>query len=264
MQDIVQVDAFTSEPFKGNPAAVCIMEGPADETWMQKVAMEMNLSETAFVYPLDDGYSLRWFTPGAEVELCGHATLASAHVLFSDNHVPSDSEIRFHTRFSGTLIVKRDGDRLLMDFPVLSVIHADIPAGIEAAVGMKVLEAATAQDGGILLLEVESAEELRQANPDLAFISRLDAWGICITAGASGGYDFVSRCFAPKYKINEDPATGSAQCALVDYWAPRLNKTEFRAFQASQRRGEFYLRKDDDRCLIGGQAVTTMRGKLEV
>lgn len=262
MQEIVQVDAFTNQPFKGNPAAVCVMDGPADEDWMQKVALEMNLSETAFLYPLNGGYSLRWFTPGAEVELCGHATLASAHVLFGDGHVPSDGSIRFVTRHSGELLVTRAGNRLQMDFPVLPVTKAEVPEGLQDALGAKIVEAGSTQSESKLIVELESAEQLRRADLDMAFISRLKHWGICITATGDGEYDFISRFFAPRFRVNEDPATGSAQCALVDYWGRKLNKSHFRAYQASQRGGEFYLQLKGDRCLIGGEAVTTMRGQL--
>jgi PhzF family phenazine biosynthesis protein len=264
MQEIVQVDAFTKVPFKGNPAAVCVMKGPASEEWMQKVALEMNLSETAFLYREGDVFGLRWFTPGAEVELCGHATLASAHLLFVDNHIPSDSTIKFKTKHSGVLTVERDGSRLLMDFPVLPVKDVEIPQGLQDALGLKILAAGTTQSSSKLIVEVDSADALRAADPDIAFISRLQYWGVCITAKGGDEYDFISRFFAPRFRVNEDPATGSAHCALVDYWSRKLNKEKFRAYQASQRGGEFFLQKKGDRCLIGGDAVITMRGQLTI
>ncbi len=262
MQEIIQVDAFTKTPFCGNPAAVCLMKNAADDTWMQQVALEMNLSETAFLYPDRDGYNLRWFTPGAEVQLCGHATLASAHVLFEDGHVRPDAEIEFYTKFSGTLKVKRDGQRLLMDFPVLRLSETAIPAGFGEATGLDAVAAAETQGKGKLVVEVSSADALRRATPDFAYFGKLDYWGVCLTACAGDGHDFISRYFAPRIRINEDPATGSAQCALIDYWSKKLNKSEFHTLQASQRGGEFHLKLENDRCLIGGDAVITMRGQL--
>ncbi len=259
-QTIVQVDAFTNQPFTGNPAAVCVMERAAEEAWMQSIALEMNLSETAFLYPDGGEYQLRWFTPLAEVELCGHATLASAHVLFEEGHVPLGETIRFQTR-SGRLTAVRDEQWIVLDFPATPAREVQPPEGLAAALGAA--PRFVGQSRFDYLLELDSPEMVRSCTPDFARLASLPARGTIITsADRSGSADIVSRFFAPTIGINEDPVTGSAHCVLAPFWADRLGKNELRAYQASARGGTLRLQLDNDRVRIGGQAVTTMRGTL--
>src|SRR5213595_1075978 len=257
---IVQVDAFADRAFRGNPAAVCVLPAARGEPWMQDVAGEMNLSETAFLFAEDDGYRLRWFTPAVEVALCGHATLASAHVLCEEGHLPAGRQARFHTQ-SGLLTANRAGDWIELDFPATPPAPAAPPAGLAAA-----LRAGTRWVGRSkfdYLVEVDSEEVVRGLKPDLAALERVDARGIIVTARATTpGFDFVSRFFAPQTGVPEDPVTGSAHCALTPYWSAKLAKNELRAFQASPRGGELRLRLAGDRVRIGGQAVTVLRGEL--
>jgi PhzF family phenazine biosynthesis protein len=257
---LFQIDAFASGPFTGNPAAVCLLEQPADPAWMQAVAAEMNLSETAFVHALDDGprFGLRWFTPTVEVDLCGHATLATAHVLWDEGRLPPDTEARFETR-SGTLTASRRGGEVELDFPADPVTPAEPDRALLDALG---LTGATASSGRVgWLLEVADASTVRSARPDF---SRLAAFDIAVlTARADDpAYDFVSRCFGPKFGIDEDPVTGSSHCALGPYWAERLGKDELTGCQASARGGVVRVRVDGDRTRLGGRAVTVTRGEL--
>jgi PhzF family phenazine biosynthesis protein len=255
-----QVDSFTGKPFAGNPAAVCLLDEPRDAAWMQDVALEMNLSETAFVERADGGFGLRWFTPAVEVDLCGHATLASAHVLWEESEVPADEPITFHTR-SGALVCHQRTDRLEMDFPSRPVEQVQPPAGLIEAVGV---EPKSVWHGLVgYLVELGSEEEVREASPDFARLKLIpDGW-TCITAPATtGGFDFVSRFFAPQAGIDEDPVTGSAHCALADFWSRKTDRTQFRAYQCSARGGVVFARLDGDRVHIGGQAVTVLRGDL--
>ncbi len=258
---IYQVDAFTEVPFAGNPAAVCILEGPADEGWMQNVGREMNLSETAFLYPQDDGFNLRWFTPAVEVELCGHATLASSHVLFTEGYLPPGEEARFHTK-SGLLTAARDGEWLELDFPATAPKEAGPPAGLLEALG--VAEAAyVGKTRFDFLVEATGEDVVRGIEPDPRRLRELGVRGVMVTARASaGGHDFVSRFFAPGAGIDEDPVTGSAHCALGPYWGEKLGREEMVAFQASPRGGVVRVRLAGDRVRLGGKAVTVLRGKL--
>ncbi len=257
---IVQVDAFTSKPFAGNPAAVCVLREPAADSWMRDVAREMNLSETAFLTPEDGGFRLRWFTPAVEVDLCGHATLASAHVLWEDGHLAAGSQARFQTR-SGLLLADRRGEWIEMDFPVKPATPAGPPPGMLAALGAKAVNLARSQFDYVV--EVESEEIVRGMDPDFSALRKLEARGIIVTARASSpGFDFVSRFFGPAVGVDEDPVTGSAHCALAPYWGERLRKQEMVGYQASARGGVVKVALKGDRVLIGGQAVTVMRGEL--
>jgi predicted PhzF superfamily epimerase YddE/YHI9 len=257
---IVQVDAFTDTPFAGNPAAVCILPAPRDERWMQDVAREMNLSETAFLHRENDGYGLRWFTPTVEVALCGHATLASAHVLWNDGHLASSAPARFHTK-SGLLTAERRGAWIELDFPATVASAAEPPPGLLEA--LHVRPGAVGRSRFDYLIEVDSEETLRALDPDFTALGRVEARGIMVTSRAStAGFDFVSRFFAPASGINEDPATGSSHCTLAPYWSKRLGKTELVAYQASSRGGVIRVRLQGDRVILGGQAVTVLRGEL--
>ena len=259
-QPIVQVDAFTDRPFAGNPAAVCILPSPREEQWMRDVAAEMNLSETAFLHRLDDGWSLRWFTPAVEVDLCGHATLASAHVLWQDGLLPPDAEARFHTR-SGLLTAARQGDWISMDFPANPGQAAPAPEGLEQALGVRPVY--TGRSKFDWLVELESEAAVRALQPDLGLLATVDARGVIVTARGEGGdFDFVSRFFAPRVGVPEDPVTGSAHCALAPFWAARLGRDELTGFQASRRGGIVRVRVAGDRVVLSGQAVTVMRGEL--
>jgi PhzF family phenazine biosynthesis protein len=257
---ITQVDAFTARPFAGNPAAVCLLSAPAPETWMRSVAAEMNLSETAFLVPAEDGYRLRWFTPAAEVDLCGHATLASAHVLWESGCLPAEAQARFHTR-SGLLTAHRRGEWIELSFPSTPPAAEAAPPGLAEALGIRPLW--TGRSCFDWLVEVESAAALRGTRPDFASLARIDTRGIIVTARSDdSAFDFVSRFFAPAVGIHEDPVTGSAHCALAPFWSQRLGKAEMNAFQASPRGGVLRVRLGEERVLLAGQAVTVMRGEL--
>jgi predicted PhzF superfamily epimerase YddE/YHI9 len=258
---ITQVDSFTNRPFAGNPAGVCILPKPADPSWMQDVAREMNLAETAFLVPQRDGYDLRWFTPSVEVDLCGHATLASAHVLWEDGHLAKDAQARFHTK-SGLLTADRRDGLIELDFPVTPVSAAPPPPGLVEALGAQPQFIGRSKFD--YLVEVASETTVRQLDPDLGSIARVQARGVIVTSRADGQskYDFISRFFAPQSGVPEDPVTGSAHCALAPYWSAKLGETELAAYQASPRGGELRLRLVGDRVKIGGQAVTVLRGEL--
>lgn len=235
-----QIDAFTDRPFAGNPAAVCFLQEERDAEWMQALAAEMNLSETAFVRPLADGFSIRWFTPTIEVPLCGHATLASAHFLYvSGNAVPTDA-IHFHTK-SGVLTARSNGERIELDFPAAPPQETLPPAGLLAALGLEspTLTGKTSLDTYLVLTD---AKRLRSLTPDFAALAPL-AHGVIVTAPSDDDrYDFLSRFFAPAAGINEDPVTGSAHCALAPYWSRRLGREELTGYQASERGGTVYTR----------------------
>ena len=258
--DILQVDAFTSEPFAGNPAGVCVLPEKRDETWMQNVAREMNLAETAFLVRNADGYALRWFTPAAEVDLCGHATLASAHVLWETGQLPPTETARFHTK-SGLLTAVRRGDWIEMDFPATPDERIDAPPGLVEALG-----ASPRYVGKTIfdyLVELDSEDSVRALRPDFRGLSALGMRGVITTARSHDrAFDFVSRYFAPAYGIDEDPATGSTHCALAPYWSRQLGKTSFVARQLSARGGILKLELRGDRVGIGGQAVTVLRAEL--
>ncbi len=253
------VDAFASRPFTGNPAAVCLLDESADDEWMQSVANEMNLSETAFLRQLDDGFELRWFTPTTEVELCGHATLASAHVLWETGRLDSADAARFHTRFRGLLTATRRGVAIEMDFPADPPEPASPPEGLADALGVDPKETMQARAG--YLIEVADEDEVRRAQPDFRRLAEFES--VMVTSAANGGeHDFVSRYFAPRYGIDEDPVTGSAHCALGPYWAARLGRDELVGYQASARGGTVAVRMDGERVRLGGSAVTVVRGEL--
>jgi PhzF family phenazine biosynthesis protein len=257
---IIQVDTFTDKPFSGNPAAVCILPEQRDERWMQNVAREMNLSETAFLYRQKDGFSLRWFTPAVEVELCGHATLASAHVLWEENYLKSDEQARFYT-LSGPLIAKRKGDWIELDFPTEPEEQASYPAELIKALG--VTPKYVGKNRFDYLVEVDSEETVINIRPNFALLETIPTRGVMVTSIAnSSGYDFVSRFFAPRVGINEDPVTGSSHCCLGPFWKNRINKDEFIAYQASERGGILRVRVRGERIYISGQAVTVFRGEL--
>jgi PhzF family phenazine biosynthesis protein len=257
---IVQVDAFTSKPFAGNPAAVCVLPSARDAVWMQNVAIEMNLSETAFLERQADGFNLRWFTPAVEVALCGHATLASAHVLWEDGHLKPGEQARFHTR-SGLLTADKRGDWIEMDFPVKADEPAEAPARLREALGAELKY--VGRNNFDYIVELESEAVLRETKPNFSLLAEISVRGVIVTArSANNGFDFVSRFFAPGSGINEDPVTGSAHCCLGPFWAKRLGKTEFLAYQASPRGGVVRVRLNGDRVLLGGQAVTVLRGEL--
>ena len=268
---ILQIDAFTSKAFKGNPAAVCLLYETRPSEWMQNVAAEMNLSETAFVVPRPDGdgFDLRWFTPAIEVPLCGHATLASAHALWETGRLMHDEEARFQT-LSGWLIAGRNGAKIEMDFPALFADQAESPKAIEEALGVTPCAVVVnrRKDGSVgrFLVELESESTVRNAKPDFDKLRRAVSVGVIITARGdsreNSKYDFVSRYFACYAGIDEDPVTGAAHCMLAPYWAAKLGKTEMSAYQASARGGEVNVRSSGDRVILGGGAVTVLRGSL--
>ena len=267
--DLYQVDAFTDRAFAGNPAAVCLLPGPREPEWMQQVAREMNLSETAFLHPEAGGYRLRWFTPGIEVELCGHATLASAHVLWETGRLAAGEPARFHT-LSGLLTAARsDGPNadIELDFPARPVEEAEPPPGLAEALGAELRFVGRSRYD--YLLELPSEADVRAAAPDHTLLRTLPVRGVIITArgeeaGSEPSFDFVSRFFAPGSGVDEDPVTGSAHCTLGPYWAQRLGKTTFFAWQASARGGAVRVRLEGDRVRLGGRAVTVLQGRLLV
>ena len=254
------IDAFANRPFTGNPAAVCALPAPRSEAWMRAVAREMNLAETAFLHPVAGGWSLRWFTPAVEVDLCGHATLASAFALWTTGALAPDAPARFTTR-SGWLTCRRDGDWIEMDFPAVPATPYSTPPGLAAALG------ATPRwvggNGMDLLVEVADESTLRALKPDFAALSVLPVRGVMATCrSAMPDFDFVSRFFAPAAGINEDPVTGSAHCALGPFWADRLGRAELTAYQASARGGVVKVGVRGDRVLLRGQAVLVSRVDL--
>lgn len=257
---IFQVDAFTREPFAGNPAAVCLLAQAADAGWMQRVAGEMNLAETAFLHAEAEGYRLRWFTPAVEMPLCGHATLASAHVLWEAGREPAGRPIVFET-LSGRLGAVRQGEWIELDFPAEPAVPVSAPSGLLAALGVEAVH--VGRNRLDYLVEVASTAAVRAARPDLARLRELPGRGVIVTARADDGvHDFVSRFFAPAAGIDEDPVTGSAHCALGPYWASRLDRKDLLGYQASARGGVVRVRVAGDRVLLGGQAVTVLRGEL--
>jgi len=264
-QSIVVVDAFTDRPFAGNPAAVCILPGQAADGWMQDVAREMNLSETAFLVQDGDGFGLRWFTPTTEVDLCGHATLASAHVVWEEGRVAPDAPARFQTR-SGALTCARRGALIEMDFPSVPpspVPQGDVPSGLEEALGARA--ASIGRNRLDYLVELDSEQAVRTLRPDIHALSAVAARGVIVTAPAStAGFDFVSRFFAPRAGVPEDPVTGSAHCCLAPFWSARLGRQKLVGYQASARGGTVHVEMQGPRVLLSGQAVTVWRGALLV
>ena len=261
-QKITQVDAFTAEPFRGNPAAVCVLEGEADPGWMQAVAAEMNLAETAYLVPKGEAWGLRWFTPTTEVPLCGHATLASAHVLWEEGHAAPDATLAFDTK-SGRLTATRAGDWIELGFPREDNEPYDGGSEAAEALGVQPVNVAHSPRLNMLLLEAADEEAVRETQPDYARLARVPHFGFIVTARSDDpAYAFVSRFFAPHAGINEDPVTGAAHCVLAPYWAERLGKREMLADQASARGGTVRVRLDNYGVTLAGQAVTTLRGEL--
>jgi PhzF family phenazine biosynthesis protein len=265
-QRIFHVDAFTDRPFAGNPAAVCVLTGDADDRWMQDLAAEMNLSETAYVQRLGPGatFGLRWFTPKLEVDLCGHATLATAHVLWEESYVPRGQPAVFKTR-SGTLSAQPVPEGIALDFPAEPIQEelagARLPAQLGDAIGSPIRFAG--QNRLDLLVELEDEATVRSAKPDIRLLAQIPVRGVIVTARAgASGYDFVSRFFAPRVGVDEDPVCGSAHCSLGPYWASRLGKNELVGHQVSCRGGVVRVRVEGARVALIGRAVTVVRGEL--
>jgi PhzF family phenazine biosynthesis protein len=257
---IFQVDAFATRLYAGNPAAVMLLDSFLPDAVLQAIAAENNLSETAFLVRAGDDYRLRWLTPETEVPLCGHATLASAAVIM-ERLEPERTRVVFHTA-SGPLTVDRTAAGYAMDFPARPSVPTQAPAELRTALGSAPVEVAADKFNYLVLLE--SAQAVRDLQPDFAAIARLDRDGVIVTAPGDKGYDFVSRYFAPAKGIDEDPVTGGAHCALVPYWAKRLGKSAFRAFQASRRGGEITCRLAGDRVVLEGTCVFYMEGFAEI
>jgi PhzF family phenazine biosynthesis protein len=258
---IFQADAFTDKAFAGNPAAVCILTESRDDSWMQNLAREMNLSETAFLRKKADGYDLRWFTPAVEVALCGHATLASSHILWETEMLAAGEQARFHT-LSGLLTANRKGDWIELNFPATPEQSAIAPSRLIEALG--VAPKYVGKSKFDYLVEVDGEETVRNLNPDFALLRAMQVRGVMVTSQAtSPGYDFVSRFFAPGSGIDEDPVTGSAHCCLGPFWGRRLGKNELTAYQASRRGGTVRVRVSGDRVYLSGKAVTVFRGELD-
>jgi PhzF family phenazine biosynthesis protein len=257
----VVVDAFTDQPFAGNPAAVCVLPEEKPERWMQQVAREMNHAETAFLLKRGEAWALRWFTPTVEVDLCGHATLASAHVLWETGLLGQEETARFRTK-SGVLTAIRKDDWIELDFPALPCEYADAHPDLAEALGVSPRKVLRSRFD--YLVELDSEATVRKLAPSLALIGTIPVRGVIVTAVATTpGFDFVSRFFAPAAGVPEDPVTGSAHCALGPYWEGRLGKQEFLAYQASARGGLVRVKVMGERVLLGGQAVTVMRGELD-
>lgn len=257
---LIQVDAFTEKAFAGNPAAVCLLEEPRQDTWMQDVAREMNLSETAFLLPREKGFSLRWFTPAVEVKLCGHATLASAHALWAEEIAPPEAVLRFHTR-SGLLLARRADKGIELDFPATPEMPCDPPRGLADALGAR--PGYVGQSPFDYLVLLKDAGTVRGLRPDMGRLRDLSTQGVMVTALSDDPrFDFVSRFFAPAAGIDEDPVTGSAHCCLGPFWGARLGKDHMTGFQASARGGVVQVRLEGSRVRLGGNAVTVLRGEL--
>ncbi len=258
---IFQVDAFSDRKFAGNPAAVCLLDEAADAGWMQRVAQETGLPATAFLHQQEGGYALRWFTPTIELPLCGHGTLASAHVLFESGRVPRNAHAQFYTQ-AGTLSAWLDEGWIQLDFPAQPVSKADEPADLAAALG-DVTISGVYRNAAKYMVELGSEEQVRNARPNFAALRDIPADGVVITSAASTpGYDFVSRYFAPNHGIDEDAVTGSAHTALAPFWTARLGRNPLVGYQASARGGTVRVKMNDDRVQLGGQAITVMRGEL--
>ena len=263
---IYQVDSFATRAFAGNPAGVCLLDAPREDAWLQGVAVEMNVSETAFLVRNAQGYDLRWFTPAAEVDLCGHATLAAAHVLWTEIGI-EEPVLQFQTR-SGILTAKQQSDGIELDFPATPANSTDIPAGLVDALGINASDVAyCGRTPFDVLLELRSVAQVRAINPDFPRVAECDARGVIVTAegGPSDeatGIDFSSRFFAPRVGVDEDPVTGSAHCALAPFWAGKLNRQQLVGRQISARGGTVGVEVVQDRVLLRGQAITVMRGRF--
>jgi PhzF family phenazine biosynthesis protein len=257
---LYQIDAFADRAFAGNPAAVCLLEAPAEAAWMQAVASEMNLSETAFAHPEGDGYRLRWFTPAVEVDLCGHATVATAHALWETGRLARTATARFQTR-SGLVTATAQEGWIELDFPALPPVRTEGSADLTAALGARAVWVGRSRFDA--LVEVDSAAEVRALAPDFGALRAVDVRGTIVTARSDDPrFDFVSRFFAPAAGVNEDPVTGSAHAVLTPYWSAKLGKDRMTGFQASARGGVVRVRLAGDRVRIGGQAVTVFAGEL--
>ena len=263
MPRLYQVDAFTNKAFGGNPAAVCLLDHEEPESWMQSVAAEMNLAETAFVFPAgEQRFRLRWFTPVVEVDLCGHATLATSHVLWETGAVPADLQCVYDT-LSGELRARQVSGRVELDFPQAAALERPAPEGLVEALGAAPRFVGLSRHDWLAVFD--SAAQIRQMQPSRDGLRQLGVRGVIVTAAdESGEFDFVSRFFAPGAGIDEDPVTGSAHCTLGPWWSAELGKTEFRAYQASPRGGVVELELAGDRVLLRGEAVTVLAGELLV
>jgi PhzF family phenazine biosynthesis protein len=262
-QVIYQVDAFTAEPFKGNPAGVCILNREPGSDWMQNIAMEMNLSETAFVFKGQNGRGIRFFTPEAEMKLCGHATLSASHILFEAGFAASNESIRLQSK-AGELIVKKEGEWICMNFPVYSLEKIELTPEFGRVTGANAVELYKADFGWILaLLKTES--EVRGLNPDFSLMKNSLFGELIATAESDDpGYDFCVRCFAPAVGINEDPVTGSAHCALAPFWSGKTGSNDFISHQVSKRGGELKVSLKGNRVEISGRAKTVFKAELFV
>ena len=258
---LLVVDAFAEKPFTGNPAAVCLLEQERSAAWMQSLAAEMKHSETAYLLPISEQrWSLRWFTPAVEVDLCGHATLASAHVLWSEDLAPAGSTITFDTR-SGPLRASQNDPWIELDFPAVLAETTDPPILLEEALGCNATY--VGRNRMDYLIEVSSEQALRDLKPDFRLLGTIDVRGVIVTArSADSRFDFVSRFFAPAAGVDEDPVTGSAHCCLAPYWQKNLDKSTMLGYQASERGGIVQVRVERDRVFLGGQAVTILRSEL--
>lgn len=259
--DLWQIDAFTDRPYRGNPAAVCLLHERKSDEWMQNVAAEMNLAETAFLLRTEEGFGLRWFTPAIEVDLCGHATLASAHFLWEEGHLKPRATARFETR-SGLLTAHRKDGWITLDFPATPATTEAPPPGLVEALGKTPTWFAKSRFDYLAVYDDEAT--IRALTPDLALLSRFPVRGVIVTGpGSTAENDFVSRFFAPAAGVPEDPVTGSAHCTLGPYWGDRTGKQDLVGYQASKRGGTVKVGLRGDRCLLAGQAVTVLRGSLE-
>lgn len=257
------VDAFSAQPFAGNPAAVVLLEQAAPRAWMQSFAAEMNLSETAFVCPSANGFQLQWFTPAAEIELCGHATLASAHILWQTGLLAPEQPARFHT-LSGLLTAAKCGEWICLNFPARPLTPSAPPVGLLESLGSPKIEF-SGHFKEDWLLELPSEADVRAVAPDFGRLNQADCRVVMVTArSANPDFDFVSRFFAPRMGVNEDPVTGSAHCALTPYWLAKIPKPKLMAFQASRRGGVLRVSQSGERVLIEGQALTILSGELTV
>lgn len=255
---IYVVDAFTDQVFKGNPAAVCLTSEPLDDELMQRIASEMNLSETAFLFPQQEGFSLRWFTPIAEVDLCGHATLASAHMLWATGILPLNQRASFFTRSGLITAIKHDA-WIQLNFPSEPVIACEYPSELVDA--LQIVPLYVGRNRWDYFIEVESEDIIKRLSPDFSLLQTIQTRGINVTS-RSKEFDFVSRCFFPAVGVNEDPVTGSSHCGLAPYWGKKLNKTDMYAYQASARGGILKISLHENRVLLSGQAVTVMKSEL--
>jgi len=260
---IYQVDAFTDRPFKGNPAGVMIVNTELTTGWMQNLALEMNLSETAFIVQQGGSFDIRYFTPTVEVPLCGHATLASAHILFEERFVEPGGTVLFNAK-GGRLFIRREGTWIVMNFPVYSLSQIEVPAGFEETVGFEPIEAWRTNDDWIIGI-ANTEKEVFSAKPDFSALIGKGLGHLMITAASSAkNTDFVVRCFAPRSGINEDPVTGSAHCALTPLWYKKTGKKEMNSYQVSDRTGRLKVKLADDRVEISGQAVTVFKAALQI